>query len=196
MKFLQLSERKGKLTLLLILLGCCVLVVYLFYFKTYSTKGILDNVTERDGYTLKLIKNNETVDFYIKPEWIPFASNEEKKLGIALASKNNTTIILDEVWNRGSDIHFNFDTIYDMKYDAGTFLYNGIFNEDGTFTTNGSYHDFDLYNKKAEQIDVGQTGYGPNSSFGFVIDSENYHLIRDGFFVEFSGFYMYEYNRN
>lgn len=175
---------------------CCVLLGYLYYKETYSDEGILDNVVERDGYTLNLIKSNETVEFYIKPEWIPFDSNKEKKFDIELTNKDNTNIILDEVSNRGSDIYFNFDTTYNMIYKEGTFLYNGIFNDDGTFTTNGSYNDFYLYNKKGEQIGVGQTGYGPNSSFGLAISPENYNLIRDGFYVKYSGFYRYEYYKN
>ncbi|ART77142.1 hypothetical protein B4U37_14270 [Sutcliffiella horikoshii] len=75
-------------------------------------------------------------------------------------------------------------------------MYNGIFNEDGTFTTNGSYKDYYLYNKDGEKISVDQTGQGPNSSFGFAISSENYNLIKDGFYVEYSGFFIYEYYMN
>jgi len=168
----------------------------LFYNGNYSNNGIFKNVTQRDGYTLNLIKNDEIVEFFVKPEWIPLNSEKETKFDIELLHKDNTNIFLDKVWNRGNDIYFNFDTTYNMKYDKGSFMYNGIFNEDGTFTTNGSNNDYYLYNKDGEKVGVGQTGQGPNSSFGFAISSENYNLIRDGFYVEYSGFYIYEYYKN
>jgi hypothetical protein len=83
-----------------------------------------------------------------------------------------------------------------MNYNNGSFMYNSIFNEDGTFTTKGSYNDYNLYNNNDEKIDVGQTGQGPNSSFGFAINPESYDLIREGFYVKYSGFYFYEYYKN
>lgn len=180
----------------IILIGCFLLLGYLFYNEKYSNDGILENITERDGYTLNLIKNDETIEFYIKPEWIPLDDNREKKYDIELAKKNSTKIMLVQIWNRGDDIVFSFDTTYDLNYKNGSFMYNGIFNEDGTFTTNGSHNEYYLYNNNDEKIDVGQTGQGPNSSFGFAINSESYDLIRDGFHVKYSGFYTYEYHKN
>lgn len=185
-----------RIRLSIILFGCCVLMGYLIINEKYSNDGILENVTKRDGYTLTLIKNNENVEFYIKPEWIPFDSTNEKEYDIELTNKNNTNIILDQVWNRGSDIYFNFDTTYNMDYYQGSFMYNGIFNEDGTFSTSGSYTDYYVYNNNDKKIDVGQTGQGPNSMFGFAINPENYELIKDGFYVKYSNFNLYEYNKN
>ncbi|QFF99944.1 hypothetical protein PB01_14555 [Psychrobacillus glaciei] len=180
----------------IIILGSFLLLGYLFYNGKYSNEGILKNVTARKGYTLNQMENKEMVELYIKPEWIPYNNNRKQSFDIKLAEKHNTNIILVQVWNRGDDIYFSFDTTYNLNYKNGTFMYNGIFNEDGTFTSGGSHNDFYLFNKNGEEIDVGQSGRGPNSAFGFAIEPKNYDLIKDGFYVEYRGFYLYNYVKN
>lgn len=188
--------KKKVYLLIIIIMGFFFLIGYLFYSENYSNEGILQNVTKRDGYKLHLIKKDVTVEFYIKPKWIPFNSDEKKEFNKEIITENNTTIILDTVWDRGNDIYFNFDTKYKMNYNNGNFMYNGIFNKDGTFTTNGSFTDFYLYNNNGEKVGVGQSGRGPQSSFGFAVEPENYDLIRDGFYVKYSGFNLYEYDKD
>lgn len=190
-----MSKRKKVYSFIIFTVFCAVFA-YLSYNETYSNEGILEKVTEREGYTLSLIKNNETVEFYVKPEWIPFNSKKEKEFDIKITTKENTNIILDSVWNREIDIYFTFDTTYNLDYNKGRFMYNGIFNEDGTYTTTSSQQEYYLYNHNKELIDVGQFGRGPNSAFGFAINPENYDLIKDGFYVRYSGFYLYEYTKN
>ncbi|WP_047983208.1 hypothetical protein [Ornithinibacillus californiensis] len=184
-----------KYSLVLLLIGGFLFLGYVFYHNNFTDEGILENVIERDGYILERKNDKETVKLYIKPEWIPFNDTKEHDLDIELARENNTGIILDEVWNREIDIYFSFDTTYDLNFTRGSFMYNGIFNEDGTYTTNSSYWDYSIYNLNNEKVDFGQSGQGPNSTFGFAIEPENYDLIRDGFYVEYSGFYLYEYNK-
>lgn len=180
----------------IIILGCFLLLGFLFYNSKYSNEGILKNVTERKGYTLSQMENKEMVELYIKPEWIPYNNKKEQKFDIKLAEKHNTNIILVQVWNRGEDIYFSFDTTYNLNFYNGNFMYNGIFNEDGTFTSGGLYDDFYLYNKNGENIDLGQSGRGPNSAFGFAVEPKNYDLIKDGFYIEYKGFYLYKYSKN
>ena len=188
---------KKRIYLSILILTFCVLWGYFFFYKNYSNAGVFKNVTERDGYTLNLIKDKEAVEFYIKPEWILVNGASEKKYAMELTSKNNTNIILDTVLNRENDIYFSFETTYNMNYHKGSFMYNMIFNENGSFTSYSSHTDFYFYNNNNEIIDVGhQTGRGPGSSFGFAIDSEDYDLIKDGFYVNYSGFNLYEYYKN
>ncbi|MFS0690703.1 hypothetical protein AB1K89_15820 [Sporosarcina sp. 179-K 8C2 HS] len=186
---------KKKVFLGVIFLGYLLLVGLLFYNETYSNKGILKNVSDRNGYALNQINDNEMVELYIKPEWIPFNTNAEKSYDTVLAEKYNTNIVLVQIWNREIDIFFSFDTTYNLDYNNGSFMYNGIFNEDGTFTSSMSHNDFYLYNNDGVEIGVGQSGRGPNSAFGFAIEPENYDLIRDGFYIQYSGFYLYEYSK-
>ncbi|WP_432361919.1 hypothetical protein [Sporosarcina sp. UB5] len=186
---------KKKLFSGIIFLGCLLLLGVGFYRGDYLNKGILNNVTERNGYVLNKINDNEMVELYIEPEWIPFNTKNEKNYNTKLAEKHNTNIILKQVWNRGTDLYFSFDTTYNLNYSSGSFMYNGIFNEDGTFTSSMSVNDFYLVNNDGVEIGVGQRGRGPNSAFGFAIKPENYDLIKDGFYIQYSGFYVYEYSK-
>ncbi|MGO4888031.1 hypothetical protein ACJ2A9_09760 [Anaerobacillus sp. MEB173] len=180
----------------LILVGCLVLIAYLFFNYNYSNEAILGKVTDRNGYTLNQVKTPVTVELFIQPGWIPLNSNEKKEINIKLKEDNNTMIILKSVWNRGTDIYFSFTTTYNLNRNNGNFLYNGIFNKDGTFTSFGSSNDFYLYNNKNEKIEVGQTGRGPKSDFSFGITSDNYSLLEDGFYVKYYGFILYDYSKN
>lgn len=182
-------------TALILMVFAVVVIGYQYYYSNYTDTGIFDNVIKRQGYTLKQIKKPVSVELFIKPEWIPFKSDEQKKLTIKLIEKNSTNVFVDNVLNRGNDIYFNFHTTFNMKHNNGEFLYNGVFNDDGTFTTYGSPYDFILYDKNGNKIDVGQTGDGPNADFSFGVNPENQELLRDGFYVKYSGFILYEYSK-
>lgn len=183
----------------LIIIGIVIIYAGLvsFYYNTHFTSAaILRNATNRDGYSLNIHKEPIEIELFIKPEWIPFASDEPKNLDVKLCEKNNTDIMLTQVWNRGNDIYFTFDTSYHLNYTNGEFLYNGLFNEDGTFTTSSNINDFLVYNLSGESIYLGQHGFGPNSSFSFGIEPEEYEKIRDGFYVKYSGMILYSYSLN
>ncbi|SHG82818.1 hypothetical protein [Ornithinibacillus halophilus] len=180
-----------------IIAGVVLIWVFFFYNDNFSNQGILDKVTSREGYVLNLVRENEPVKFFIKPEWIQLNENGEKELDIELTEKNNTTIILDGTFMRDDNIiSFSFDTSYEMDYGAGRFLYNGIFDPNGTYYTQTSHKNYYLYNENGDEIEIGSVGQGPESAFGFEIESEDVALIKNGFYVEYSGFYLYEYYKD
>ena len=168
----------------------------MYYNKHYTDVGILNNITSRKGYSLNIKKESIDVELFIKPEWISFNSNKPSSLNIKLCDKDDTNIILNQVWNRGNDIYFSFDTSYNLNYTKGEFLYNGIFNEDGTFTWCSGPNDFLAYDLSHNKIEIGQPGYGPNSAFSFGINPEQYSRIKNGFYVKYSGMVLYEYSLN
>ncbi len=46
-----------------------------------------------------------------------------------------------------------------------------------------------------DEISIGQYGSGPKTTFSFGIDSENQHLISEGFYVRCKGYNLYEYSK-
>ena len=80
-----------------------------------------------------------------------------------------------------------------MKYKTGELLYNGFLNEDGTFTSPSG--ELKLYDQNMNEFPVGQIGTGPGSSFSFGIQPEEQKLISEGFYVMYSGFNVYKYNK-
>jgi hypothetical protein len=106
----------------------------------------------------------------------------------------STNIFLNHIENTGNEIYFSFHITYSMDYNNGRFIYNGILNENGTFTFVTTYEELMLYNNNQTKIKEGQSG--SNSRFiSFGILPENFKYIKDGFYVEYSGFNLYEYIR-
>lgn len=169
-------------------------VVYNYYMKHYSNDGILHNVITRSGYTLALRQEPVPVELLVKPEWIANDPDERKEPKIALLERDNTTIVLDNVWNRGSDIYFSFHTTFKMSRDNGSFLYNGLFRENGSFST--APVEVLLFDLDRNPIPVGQIGTGPGADFSFGVDPKYKERIRDGFYVSYTGFNLYNYAKS
>jgi len=183
----------------LVIIGILIIFIGVglnYYINHFNNKAILYNITNRKGYSLDIHKESIEIEVFIKPEWIPFDSDEPKNIDVKLCEKNDTDIILTQVWNRGNDIFFSFDTSYHLNYKNGEFLYNGFFNENGTFTFYSNVDDFLVYNLASDSINLGQKGIGPNSAFSFGIQSEEYDKIRNGFYIKYSGMNLYSYSLN
>lgn len=135
------------------------------------------------------------IEVFIDPEWIPFQEDERKELNMKLLELHDTTLYLTDVWNRGQDIYFSFHTENHMDYERGEFLYNGVFNEDGTFTS-PSVGGITLYDKENNSLAIGQTGYGPDADFSFGISIQDQELIKKGFYVKYTGYILYDYSKN
>lgn len=187
-----MTKRKNIVLIFLILL-VIVTLIYRAYTIHFTNEAIINKVIDREEYSLSLETKQIPVELFIKPEWIAFNKDERKELTIDLLEMHNTNILLDNVWNRGNDIYFSFATIFNMKYKEGEFLYNGFFNDDGTFTS--PLEEVKLYDKNMNEFPVGQTGTGPEASFSFGIQPEEQELIREGFYVKYNGFNLYRYYR-
>ena len=187
---------KKKMSLIIIGILIILIGVGVYYMNHFTSTAILKNATNREGYSLDIGNELIEIELFIKQEWIPFDSDKPKNLNVKVCEKNNTDIILTQVWNRGDDIYFTFDTSYHLNYKNGEFLYNGYFNEDGTFTSNSNTNDFLVYNLENESINLGQKGFGPDSSFSFGIQPEEYDKIRNGFYLKYSGMILYSYSLN
>lgn len=183
----------------LVIIGILIIFIGVginYYINHYNNKVILHNIINRKGYSLDVHKEPIEIEVFIKPEWIPFDTDEPKNLYVKLCEKYNTDFILTQVWNRGNDIYFSFDTSYHLNYKKGELLYNGFFNEDGTFNTNSNINDFLVYDMENESINLGQRGFGPNSAFSFGIRPDEYNKIRNGFYMKYSGLILYSYSLN
>jgi hypothetical protein len=185
---------KKKIPVVIIAVAIIVISIFNYYNYHFSNAVILKNVTSSNGYSFTTSKEPIDIEFHVKPEWIPFDSDEPKDLNIKLCKKNNTDIMLTQVWNRGGDIYFSFDTLYHLNYIKGKFLYNGLFYKNGLFVSKSNITDFLVFDTENNPINIGQTGSGPNSGFSFGIEPEEYSKIKDGFNVKYSGMILYTYS--
>ncbi|WP_143812953.1 hypothetical protein [Paenibacillus sp. XY044] len=164
---------------------------YRIYALNYSDEGIMDHVFRHEGYAVNLAKEKVPVKIFVKPEWIAFGHDERKDLKVEVLELNHTRILLDNVWNRGNDIYFSFEAFPGWDHRSGEFMYNGKLNPDGSVTTQGP--NLRLTDMSGQEIPFGQSGQGPGISFSFGINPEYHHLIRDGFYVQYSDFNVYRY---
>lgn len=187
---------KKRVLLVIGLLIILIVISGFYYINHFSNSAALRNIVHRNGYSVNILKESIETDFFIKPEWIPFDSGKTNNLKVKVCTKNNTDIILTQVTNNDDNIYFSFDTSYHLNYNKGEFLYNELINEDDTFTSDGSSSDFILYNSKNEPFNVGGSGDGPNSAFGFGVIPEDNGKIKNGFYVKYTGMKLYSYIHN
>ncbi|SFB04439.1 hypothetical protein SAMN05216312_103167 [Cohnella sp. OV330] len=174
-----------------------ILISYSYYNQHYSEKAILAHVTSRDGYRLDMIQEQVPIEVFIKPEWIAFQPDERKDLEISLVQAHHTTILLDDVWHRGkfaNDIYFSSHAVFNLKFKSGEFLYNGVFHENGSFSS-PSPGEITIYDINKNKIPVGQLGFGPGADFSFGISLEDQKRIENGFYVKYTGYMLYHYSK-
>lgn len=183
------TERKRTIVIIAVII--VIVGGYRIYALNYSDEGIMDHVIAHKGYDVKLVKEQVPVNIFVKPEWIAFGQDERKDLKVEVLEMNHTRILLNDVLNRGNDIYFSFEAFPGWEHRSGEFMYNGKVNPDGSVTTQGP--NLRLTNRSGKEIPFGQSGQGPRISFSFGINPKYHHLIRDGFYVEYSDFNVYRY---
>ncbi len=174
-----------------------IMVLYLSKFNEPSTQ-IQKDILDANGYLVSEITKNYPLEIFIKPEWIPLEDDKKLNLNVKLLEIENTTIYLQEVWNRGDfgdDIYFSFHTTYNLDSTEGRFLNNNVYNQDGSVSTDTSFDDFLIYDSKKNEIVIGETGTGPGSDFSFGVDESQFIEIRNGFYLNYSGMHLYEYSK-
>ncbi|WP_152400660.1 hypothetical protein [Paenibacillus cellulositrophicus] len=183
------TERKRTVVIIAVII--VIVGGYRIYALNYSDEGIMDHVIGHKGYAVNLVKEQVPVKIFVKSEWIAFGQDERKELKVEVLEMNHTRILLNDVLNRGNDIYFSFEAFPGWEHRSGEFMYNGEVNPDGSVSLQGPH--LRLTGMNGHEIPVGQCGEGPGISFSFGINQEDYHLIREGFYVEYSDFNVYRY---
>lgn len=171
--------------------------VYILGFITYNffntDKAIFNRVINANGYTIQHIGQTDPLEYFINPEWIPLEKDVKLNVNEKLIESHNTTIVLDEVWNRGEDISFSFHLTFDMNQKEGDFLNTFILNQDGSSTSISTH--IMLYDVQHNEIETNGIGVGL-SNFSFGINDENLDKIRDGFHVVHPGLQLHDYSKD
>lgn len=172
-----------------------LLLSFVYYANQFRSEEINTKIIERDGYHVQLVKPRESIEVFVKPEWIPWGEGERIEPRQQLLSASNTVISLDNTWNRGNDMYFSFHTEFRLPRKHGSFLYNYILQEDGSVLSDMQPDDYTLYDLHHQVIPIGQTGIGPGADFSFGIEPQYQQRLKDGFWVKYSGFTLYEYSK-
>ncbi len=186
-------SKKNQKTLITLIVIVILFNGFQYFQNNFSKAGILRKAINQKGYNVFELKKPVYFSGNIKSEWIPVKDNQEIKVKEEIGKIDQVSIILESVMHRGNDIYFNFDAIPYIKYSQGEFLNHYIINEDGTFIS--YYSDIFKVYKGNQNIDVGQTGTGPDSKFSFGIDIDYYEQIKAGFTFDYTGGILYTYEK-
>ncbi|KIL36723.1 hypothetical protein SD71_06940 [Cohnella kolymensis] len=186
---------RTKLFISIVMAGILAVGLFRIYDHKYSNEAILDNVVHQRGYSLVPIEKPFKFAVSLGLAWLlDEGMGERRPYNSEFMNIHNTSITLDDIYDRGNDLYFNFTAKPDMSYSKGTFLYPYQINEDGSV----SEYNFDgikVYDRNKQPIELGQRGSGPGSSFSFGIDVSERQRLKDGFTIEFSNLILYEYSR-
>lgn len=192
------GRKKG----VLIVLGC-VTVLGLLYYSVFSSSAVLKNASHSRGYNVHVSENAIPVEMFITPEMYDIEMGSEKILNEVMYDGHHTKIILEWVHLDEDELSFSFTTDYDLPVLEGNLLYNITFNPEvsriiifkpeisESITSNPSGYEAKTPN--GEILQIGQTGSGPNSDFGFALRQPPMELLQEGFTVRYYGMYLYEY---
>ena len=172
----------------------CIAVMGIMYYFIFSSNAILKNVSQQRGYTVEGSQEAVPIEMFIEPQMYNIKEGTEKKVNQVIHQQNNTLIILESVIFREDSLSFNFTTDYDLSLVEGDFLYNLIFNSNGSFTTiGGVWNEYKAKTLRNEQLEVRETGRGPNSDFSFSLYKPQLELLNEGFTIQYNGMYLYKY---
>ena len=175
----------------------CIAVIGMLYYFIFSSNAILKNVSQYRGYTVEVSQEVVPIEMFIEPQMYNIKEGTEKTVNQVVHRQNNTSIILESVIFREDYLFFNFTTDYALPFVEGEFLYNGIFHSNGSFTTTGGgWDEYEAKTLRNEQLEIGQTGSGPNSDFGFSLYKPQLELLNEGFTIRYNGMYLYNYKIN
>jgi len=164
------------------------------YNENFSEDAVKERIINQEGYIIKLQKESVPTEFFIKPEWISFTSEEPQTIDQVVFKDDQTNVVLMEVWNRGNDIYFSFGSEYKLDRQSGDLLVNYIISPDGFSSTSGM-NDVLLFDVNHNEIPHGQWGSGPAEQFGFGVNPEQYDAIKEGFFVQYYLYNKYSYKK-
>ncbi|MCD8510059.1 MAG: hypothetical protein LRY73_09445 [Bacillus sp. (in: Bacteria)] len=171
---------------------------FLHYYESVFG-GLFTYIIAQEDYHLELVDDAFTLEFFVRPEWIPLEDGQEFNLNEHVLSSHDTEFSLEAAINRGdfaSDIYFLFNGTHHLNLDEGNFITHVMIGQDGSITTGGCGFDcIKIYDKNMDEIELGQRGFGPGADFSFGIEREHMELLEDGFYVKITEFKLYEYRR-
>lgn len=166
---------------------------WLYY---YRSEAVYERIVNRDGYSVSLIKEQVSTEFYLKPEWIPERDGEENELNLVLEEKFGTRIILERVGKREDDFFIQLDAVPNPNVGSGQLLLTDYINADGSFSS-GDFGNWVVTDSEGKDILGGSygAGSGPSNQSAIFIDDSYRERFEQGAYVRFSGYNLYGYRQ-
>lgn len=157
-------------------------------------EAVYQRIINQDGYSLSLVKEGITVDFFLKPEWIPKEVGENK-LNLVIAEKFDSDIVLEKVGKREKDFYIELNVVPHPNRTSGQLLSISLIAHQ-SFTHTGGFK-WTITDSAGKDLlgDHYGTGEGPGNSSGIYIEDSELEKFKNGVNVRYSGYYLYGYHQ-
>lgn len=175
----------------LVLLISILCTTYWLYHN--RDEAVYRRIITQDGYSLSLVKEGITVNFFLKPEWIPKEVGETK-LNLVIAKKFDSDIILDKVEKRDTDFYIQIKAVSHPSRSSGQLLSLSQLTND-TFSNLGNLK-WTITDTNGKDILEGNYGTAEGSDLTLIsINDTDRDKFSQGVKVSFSGFNLYGYRQ-
>ncbi|MDF2724080.1 MAG: hypothetical protein K0Q59_3755, partial [Paenibacillus sp.] len=184
---------KWKLSFGIVLIVILIVANWLYQNRS---EAVYERIIQQDGYTLSLVTEGISAQFFLKPEWIPKQNGEEKRLNLVIEAKFDTKIVLEKVAKREKDFYIQLNTIPYPDRSSGQLLSTNLI-ANGSFTSAGGYPKWQITDAEGRSL-LGSsfgTGDGPGNLSALFIDDADLEKFDQGAYVRFSGYNLYGYRQ-
>lgn len=182
----------------LLLVTGILILAWLVYWTSFTDRALWKQVFNADRFKLSLEQEQIPVRFFIPVASVAFidelGSGDKKQISLPVWKTDETQIILDNVMRHDQELYFSFTLAHDMHLFRGHILHNSLIHADGSVSVPGENRVV-VYDADGKRIELGSTGTGPDADFSFGIRNEDLQQIAGGFYVEYTGYYLYAYSR-
>lgn len=176
-----------------VILFVLILIVASWLYQNRRT-AVYERIIQQDGYTLSLVEQGITVEFFLKPEWIPERDGEEKRLNLVIEEKFDTKIILEKVAKREKDFYIQLNTDPYPNRTTGQLLSTSLITEGSFTSTSGRWQATDNVGDDLLEGNFGG-GEGPGNLSILAINDADREKFAQGAHIRYSGYYLYEYQQ-
>ena len=163
----------------------------------HRSEAVYERILQQDGYTLTLIKEQIATEFFLKPEWIPEKTGEEKRLNVVIGEKFATKIVLEKVGKRERDFYIQLNAMPYPDRRSGQFLTTTLVHPNGSYSTPGHLDRWVVTDPAGQDIlNMNySSGDGPGNLSMLFIDDTHLEKLEQGAHVRFSGYNLYGYRQ-
>ncbi|MEK3885577.1 hypothetical protein, partial [Paenibacillus sp. PL2-23] len=107
---------RWKLGLGVVLAGRMLTMLWLYHNRS---EAVYDRIINQQGYSLALVKEGISAEFFLRPEWIPEQNGEETVLNRVILDQFDTEVVLEKVQRRERDFFINIAQDTPVFYKRG-----------------------------------------------------------------------------
>lgn len=178
------------------LLIVAAMVSSFVYYSFLSQNSIEQSIIKQENYELELIKDDVSINFDYKPEWLKQELDKPKTLMQKISQTGDSEVYIEEVVRQETRICISLLIKPKYKFRQGNFLFVDNINANGTITNS---HGQWIVLKNGKELDPLRytfgNGTGPGNRVAIFLDLDRIKDFDSSFQLMFRGLKKYAYKR-